>query len=321
MRKRVKREDCRTCMALAQAGVGVKYDGQLAMDCSDDAPSDAKMFPPEVAKLVVVADCDRPPTTPIEQDARDVRRGVLGVDCGDRHLRRCRECGTLYRYSHSYSNNCPGRTDVHSIWRLEDAVGTVVAPLLEPLSPQAFDAALADALRSQLPDARDAAALVMEGVAGKSVASPWEPWAEGSWAEFNISNASQGMGSETIQKQTVSTRGPREITLRIEVRMTKPAVAKISVTEMKIPMTAAGSGSGRGSAPKKLSQGAETIEISGRKLDCEWVEYEIEAAGSKGTSKVWSCPDVPGSTVKTVTKGWSMESTMVLTGFEGKKTP
>ena len=149
---------------------------------------------------------------------------------------------------------------------------------------------------------------------GEKVASPWEPWTKGSWVEYRISTVAQGIESETIQKQTVSEKTPAEIVLKIEVRTIKPAAAELPATEMKVPLAAAGAGG----APKKLSQGAEIIELSGRKLACEWAEYEIDAGDSKGVTKIWTCPDVPGGTVKTASRVGNMDWTMVLIDFDGE---
>jgi hypothetical protein len=48
----------------------------------------------------------------------------------------------------------------------------------------------------------------------------------------------------------------------------------------------------------KETKGRETLTISGKKVDCEWVQYEFEGGT---TMKTWSSDQIPGRMVKTVT--------------------
>lgn len=136
---RVARKDCPTCAALERADAEGKLD--IYVDDGQENPG----FPPEAESLEAV-----------------------GMD-GNQELRRCRDCWTLYRYSFRYESG--GSTsqsyDEYHLARIEDAASAVVAPLFEPLAPEALDAALATALRSGIPWAQTMAVVAFQSAADK----------------------------------------------------------------------------------------------------------------------------------------------------------
>ncbi|MBI3370301.1 MAG: hypothetical protein HY017_00910 [Betaproteobacteria bacterium] len=140
----VQRQGCPTCIAIEQGGVGEGRRGSLT-ECTEAGREDSPHLPPEAARLVTIGGDDR---------------------YGE--LKRCPQCGTLYGYMHhyEYSSNSASDDD-HTLWRVEDAVAALVAPLLEPLAPALFDAMLADALRSGNKDVRHIAIGILHGAAGK----------------------------------------------------------------------------------------------------------------------------------------------------------
>jgi len=75
-----------------------------------------------------------------------------------------------------------------------------------------------------------------------------------------------------------------------------------------------------------VKDGTDTIEVSGKKLECKTKEMNIEmkqgADTMKGTAKIWSNAEVPGGLVKNVmTTKEPMVSTMTMnvTSYEVKK--
>jgi hypothetical protein len=154
---------------------------------------------------------------------------------------------------------------------------------------------------------------------GEKIANPWEPWAEGSWAEFSMNTTANGVQTEMSQKQTLVKKEAEELTLKVEGKMVKPAAMDMPASEMKVPLRGGGGGPAGNANAKEIGKGEEELEVAGKKVKCAWVEMEMEMNGGKGTVKVWKSDQVPGGTVKTVTKGPDMDSTMMLTGYEGKK--
>lgn len=78
---------------------------------------------------------------------------------GSWQLRRCRTCGTLYRYRYHYEYDVAGSWDEFYFWRLEDAAQAPVRAMLDA-APGGRDAALEAALAHPSAHAREAAALV-----------------------------------------------------------------------------------------------------------------------------------------------------------------
>lgn len=125
------RDDCATCLALARAGVGT---------------DEAERYPPEASAL------------------EEFRVGE--GHGGSTQLRRCRTCGTLYRYRHHHEYDVSGSWDEDYLWRVPDDAAALIAPLLGTLDDAAYDLALAKALRSPLDGAKGAAAVVAWIAAG-----------------------------------------------------------------------------------------------------------------------------------------------------------
>lgn len=129
---RVETKDCPTCVALARA----KAEGKL--DFAVEAGQEGPVFPPEVARLEVLAsDRDR-----------------------DREVSRCRDCGMVYLYQHRYEYDAYAPSyDSYHMYRVDDDELAVVAPLFQPLEPGALDAAFARAFGSNSADVKAIAAL------------------------------------------------------------------------------------------------------------------------------------------------------------------
>jgi hypothetical protein len=66
-------------------------------------------------------------------------------------------------------------------------------------------------------------------------------------------------------------------------------------------------------------KGDEEVAVGDKKYKCHWVENLMTSDTMETTSKVWTCADVPGGTVKSVTdmtKPMKSKSTMELVEFK-----
>lgn len=65
----------------------------------------------------------------------------------------------------------------------------------------------------------------------------------------------------------------------------------------------------------KVGEGEEEVTVAGKTVKAKWYAYEIKQESGKTISRVWTSEDVPGMTVKNITKiegRMSGESTMEL---------
>ena len=146
------RHDCPTCTALERADA----EGRLTIYVDDGLQG--PVFPPEGETLE-----------------------IFGVNSDrNRELMRCRDCGTLYRcwHRHEYDAYGPSYEEYH-MERVEDAVAAVVAPLFDPLAPDALDAVFARALRDDSAWVRKAAVLVLQSAPEKAGDAALRALAEG----------------------------------------------------------------------------------------------------------------------------------------------
>jgi hypothetical protein len=66
----------------------------------------------------------------------------------------------------------------------------------------------------------------------------------------------------------------------------------------------------------KKGEGDEEITVGGKKYKAHWIEYQMSGDQAEGTSKTWTCPDVPGTMLKMVsesTKPMNAKTTMEVT--------
>jgi hypothetical protein len=65
----------------------------------------------------------------------------------------------------------------------------------------------------------------------------------------------------------------------------------------------------------KETKGRETLTINGKKVECEWIQFEYEGV----TSKTWMSDLIPGRMVKSETRTKESVSTMQLTDWKAEK--
>jgi hypothetical protein len=52
----------------------------------------------------------------------------------------------------------------------------------------------------------------------------------------------------------------------------------------------------------EVKEGAEEIEVAGKKMQCKWTETKMKQGEMTITSKVWTAPQIPGSVARMETK-------------------
>ena len=121
-------------------------------------------------------------------------------------------------------------------------------------------------------------------------------------------------GTSVTQKETVTLSDGSKLELIKTFKLVEKTKDKVVVE-----MTVAGSGSGAGEstvttttypAQAKLSEvssppgsasvteGKETVDVKGKKVDTEWYEAVTTYGGEVTTDKAWTAKDIPGGVIK-----------------------
>jgi len=142
---------------------------------------------------------------------------------------------------------------------------------------------------------------------------PWGSFKKGSFTKMKSVTEMSGNKTELTMTYTLKDLTPDEAIVETEMVMANMAPQK---NQQKIPLKAPeAKHTADGPKPKT---GTEEIEVAGKKMKCQWSETETDAGGAKTVTKVYTCEEVPGFTVKTVTKNPSMTSTMEVVEFSAK---
>lgn len=141
---------------------------------------------------------------------------------------------------------------------------------------------------------------------------PWGSFKPGSYATLKTVSVMEIAGnksrSETEMKQTLLEVTDDEAVVEMEMAI----AGTIQKTKTKIPLK--GPDHKAADAPKPKT-GSEEIKVGGKSYACTWTEIESEAGGNKTVTRLWQSEDVPGFTVKSVSKtagSMSMEATTEL---------
>jgi hypothetical protein len=139
----------------------------------------------------------------------------------------------------------------------------------------------------------------------------WSKFKAGAFAKTRMEMDSAGMKIVTTSTTTLKS-----------IDKDKAVVASESETEMmgnktksplpdrEVPAKVKKVEPARHEGPKP-EEGDETIEAAGKKWKCHWVKTTSEVGGTKSTTTIWTCDDVPGYTVKMTMDG-AAKGTMVL---------
>jgi hypothetical protein len=171
--------------------------------------------------------------------------------------------------------------------------------------------------------------------AGQAVDNPmykmWAVWSEGTSVTLKTVQADDGeMPVTAKQTQTVKKVTADKVVIEFayvtEVggmtfqappqSMDIPAKVPVLADVLKGLGKAAPQGTPQPTSKSKETKGRETLTVNGKKLDCEWVQH-VDEDGS--VSKVWSCDDVPGGTVKVEAKRPGSTGTTLVVEWKGTK--
>ena len=155
-----------------------------------------------------------------------------------------------------------------------------------------------------------------------------------SWSGFKVgtvlkmqSTSAMKMGdTEMTTKMTMTStlkeltpdKAVVEIVTEMDMNGTKTAMP---AQKLEIPAKVAAGAASQpaGVTITKKGEGDEEVAVGDKKYKCHWVENLMTSAQMESTSKVWTCSDVPGGTVKMVsdtTKPMTSKTTMELTEFK-----
>ncbi len=150
--------------------------------------------------------------------------------------------------------------------------------------------------------------------------NPYQNAKKGDWVMFKVSAQFGDRRIEGSLKQTVTAKDEKSVTVR---NLTKFMGMELPAQEQKIDLTkpfnpASGSVPGANNAKiEKLDSGKETIEVGGKKYECEWVKNKVtvDAGGMKieSETKTWTSKSAPlAGLVKIESKMTQGGSTMEL---------
>jgi hypothetical protein len=146
---------------------------------------------------------------------------------------------------------------------------------------------------------------------------PWGSFKKGSFAKMKSVTEMDLAGTKNRTEMTL-TYTLKDLTADEAIVETEMIMANVppQKSEMKMPLKGP-EGKATGDAPKPKT-GTEDIDVAGRKIKCNWTETETDAGGTKTVIKVYTNEEVPGFTVKTVSKSPTMTSTMEVVEFSSK---
>jgi len=117
----------------------------------------------------------------------------------------------------------------------------------------------------------------------------------GEWIEFVIHTQTMGQTMDTKMKQTVIAKDAVSVTLRNVTTVMGKEMSndtKIMFDQPYEPYKMPNSDA----VVTPLGEGNETITVGGKPYNCHWVKVKVvttKPQAMEGTTKVWSCKDVP----------------------------
>jgi len=135
----------------------------------------------------------------------------------------------------------------------------------------------------------------------------WSKFKPGTSVTIKTVNEFSGMSTESTMKTTLLEVGADKIVVETAISMTVSGM-KIDNPPMKrdiaktITLTdeykKAKAEAEKHKADVKTEEGTETLTIGGVECKCKWQRSKISIMGNDVESKIWTCDDVPGITVK-----------------------
>jgi hypothetical protein len=155
-----------------------------------------------------------------------------------------------------------------------------------------------------------------------------------SWSAFKVgtvlkmqTNSAMTMGDkEMVTKMTMTStlkeltadKAVIEVVTEMDMNGTKTAMPA-QKQEVPAKVAKVADSQPAGVTITKKGEGDEEVAVGDKKYKCHWVENLMTSDQMESTSKVWTCSDVPGQTVKMVsetTKPMKSKTTMEVVEFK-----
>ena len=155
----------------------------------------------------------------------------------------------------------------------------------------------------------------------------WAQFEPGSYAVVKMITEAAGNKTEITTTQTLKECTPEKAVIEMKtVMMMSGQKMEQPPTDMEIAAKMPKQDV-KGEAPEKdpnteVKEGAEEVEIAGKKIKTKWTETKSKQGEMVTTTKMWTSDQVPGQTVKmtsTTTGPMEMKTEQVLVKFEAKK--
>lgn len=157
--------------------------------------------------------------------------------------------------------------------------------------------------------------------------NPYRSAKKGDWVSYKMTTSFGASKSDGTQKQMVTAKDDKSVTLKISMHVMgmdlPPLEQKIDLTKPFDP-SRPGVPGGANIEVQRLVSGKETLEIGGKKYECEWVKnkmtIDFNGMEIETETKVWTSKSAPlGGMVKMETKLAQGSTTMELTGSGTEK--
>ncbi|MBI5366309.1 MAG: hypothetical protein HZA54_04670 [Planctomycetes bacterium] len=176
-----------------------------------------------------------------------------------------------------------------------------------------------------------AAFLFLAGLCANAeeIKNVWASFKPGSWVKYHTVMVSEMAGNKTEvvsdATHTLKEVTDTEVTVEVETTTTtkmggQEFKSPAQKTEVKYPRTSEAQTAAPADGPKP-EQGEEEITVAGKKIACKWIKVKTDTAGTKMETQTYFSESIPGSMVKTVSKGegaMTMSTTIELVGYEVK---
>ncbi len=132
----------------------------------------------------------------------------------------------------------------------------------------------------------------------------WAQFKPGSYAVMEMVTTAAGNKTEVTQTQTLKECTPEKAVIEVKtVMMMAGQKFEQPPTEMEIAakVPKGESQEGEENPDTEVKEGAEEIEVAGKKIKAKWTETKTKQGDTVTTVKVWTSDEIPGHQVKLMT--------------------
>ena len=130
----------------------------------------------------------------------------------------------------------------------------------------------------------------------------WAAFKVGAMARSEMNTTAGDMKTQMEQTQTLKALTPEKAVVEMKMTMTMGG-NKTEMPAQSIDILAKIEKAKLAAKPDaEVKEGAEEIEVAGKKMNCKWTETKMKQGEIIITSKVWTAPEIPGSVAKMETK-------------------